>query len=219
MSLSWISDLSAISTLRRRQVKTLLYVLFAVSAALGSPAAHAVDGCKVLLCLAGNWKNISECRPDVEEALHQVERGKGLPSCDMAGAGNMARVVSSYYDPCPDGTTALAPGLTAVQGTSYAEGMQLSTGIGTGDDQAPRYDGGDGGGGFTPLPGKVCVGQQTGSQVVQITTGSGTGDGADLQIQTLNVGFYDRVVLMDPLANPRAIDVFVNSALYRRVRW
>ena len=176
-----------------------------------SGQAHAVDGCKVLLCLAGNWSNISQCRPDVEEALRQIERGQGLPSCEMAGAGNVARVVSSYYDPCPDGTTALAPGLTAVQGASYVQGMQLGTGIGSGDDQVPGYGSGDGGG-FTPLPGKVCVGHLTGSQVVQIISG-------DWQVQTINVGLYDRVVFMDPLVNPRAIYVFVNSALYRRVRW
>lgn len=184
-----------------------------------SGQAHAVDGCKVLLCLAGNWSSISQCRPDVEEALRRVERGQGLPSCDMAGAGNVARVVSSYYDPCPDSTTALASGQTAVQGASFVQGMQLGTGIGTGDDQVPSYGTGDGGGGYTPLPGKLCVGHQTGSQVVQITTGSGNGDGGDWQTQTLNVGLYDRVVFMDPLMNPRAIDVFVNSALYRRVRW
>lgn len=182
-----------------------------------SGQAHAVDGCKVLLCLAGNWSNISQCRPDVEEALRQVERGQGLPSCEMAGAGNVARVVSSYYDPCPDGTTALAPGLVAVQGATYVEGTPLGTGIGSGDDQVPNYGGESGSG--TPLPGKVCVGHQTGSQVVQITTGSGGGEGGGWEVQTYNVGLYDRVVFMDPLVNPRAIDVFVNSALYRRVRW
>ena len=180
--------------------------------------AHAVDGCKVLLCLAGNWSNISQCRADVLEALRQVALGHVLPTCDMAGAGNVARVVSSYYDPCPDGTTALAPGLTAAQGASYVQGMQLGTGIGAGDDQVPIYDSGDSGGGYS-LPGKVCVGNQTGSQVVDITSGNSSGDGGDASVTTYNVGLYDRVVFMDPVANPRAIDVYVNAALYRRVRW
>jgi hypothetical protein len=43
--------------------------------------ALAVDGCKVLLCFAGNWRDISECRPEVEQALKDQARGKGWPTC------------------------------------------------------------------------------------------------------------------------------------------
>ena len=55
---------------------------------LASPAAHAVDGCKVLLCLAGNWSNISQCRPDVEQAFRDVARGRGWPTCGMGGSSS-----------------------------------------------------------------------------------------------------------------------------------
>jgi len=54
-----------------------------------SGQAHAVDGCKVLLCLAGNWSNISVCRPDVEQAMHDVEHGKGWPTCSEAPGMNL----------------------------------------------------------------------------------------------------------------------------------
>lgn len=57
---------------------------------LGSAQVHAVDGCKVLLCRAGNWSNISQCRPDVEEAFRQVARGRGWPTCDEGATANVA---------------------------------------------------------------------------------------------------------------------------------
>ena len=47
--------------------------------------AHAVDGCKLLLCMAGNWQNISQCEPTVRQALRDVARGRGWPSCSMGG--------------------------------------------------------------------------------------------------------------------------------------
>ena len=50
-----------------------------------SGPAHAVDGCKVLLCMAGNWQNISQCEPTVRQALRDVARGRGWPSCSMGG--------------------------------------------------------------------------------------------------------------------------------------
>ena len=52
-------------------------------------AAHgplqAVDGCKLLLCMAGNWQNISKCTPTVRQALRDVARGRGWPTCSMGG--------------------------------------------------------------------------------------------------------------------------------------
>lgn len=65
-----------------------------------STAAQAVDGCKVLLCLAGNWKNIGQCRPDVEQALRDTARGRGWPECEMGGT---SRAGNSFISPdlCP----------------------------------------------------------------------------------------------------------------------
>ena len=53
-----------------------------------SPAAHAVDGCQVILCLAGNWRNIGVCVPPVERTLRDLALGHSFPHCAMAsGSG------------------------------------------------------------------------------------------------------------------------------------
>lgn len=52
--------------------------------------ANAVDGCTVLLCLAGNWSKIQECVPPVTEALNDLAQGDAFPECEMSGPGNSA---------------------------------------------------------------------------------------------------------------------------------
>ena len=86
----------------------LAAALFSMSATV-----QAVDGCKVLLCLAGNWKNISQCRPDVEQALRDVARGRGWPECSMGGNSRA-------------GNTFIAPDLCPVQ---YRTEIQLESGV------------------------------------------------------------------------------------------
>ena len=67
-------------------VRTLVQLVALSGLALGvSGPAHAVDGCKVLLCMAGNWKNISQCEPTVRQAMNDVARGRGWPTCNMGG--------------------------------------------------------------------------------------------------------------------------------------
>lgn len=65
------------------------------------PSAHAVDGCELLLCLAGNWKLIPVCVPTVRQALHDVARGRPFPTCSMAGAGNTATHRWTTQTTCP----------------------------------------------------------------------------------------------------------------------
>ncbi len=74
--------------------------LLALGLVLSAPA-HAVDGCKLLLCMAGNWQNISQCEPDVRQALRDVARGRGWPSCGMGGNSATA---NQYVAPeqCPE---------------------------------------------------------------------------------------------------------------------
>ena len=59
-------------------------LVLGLSLGLSGPA-HAVDGCKLLLCIAGNWQNISQCEPTVRQALRDVARGRGWPTCSMGG--------------------------------------------------------------------------------------------------------------------------------------
>lgn len=66
-----------------------------------APKAHAVDGCKLLLCLAGNWKNIGECVPTVRQALRDLARGHAFPSCAMSSAGNNSAFQWANEATCP----------------------------------------------------------------------------------------------------------------------
>lgn len=69
----------------RKSFKRL--ALASVLALSAAAPAYAVDGCRVLMCMAANWRDISECRPDVERALRDVARGKGWPECSFSGSG------------------------------------------------------------------------------------------------------------------------------------
>ena len=89
-------------------MKKIAYAILMTGALFGSASANAADGCKVLLCLAGNWSNISQCVPPVREVLRDVARGRPWPSCSMGGASNTALQWAteatcppfySYYDP------------------------------------------------------------------------------------------------------------------------
>lgn len=75
----------------------LLGIALITGACLILPA-KAADGCKVILCLAGNWRDISQCRSDVEEALRDAARGRGWPSC---GGVNTQRIASNTRKNCP----------------------------------------------------------------------------------------------------------------------
>ena len=50
-----------------------------------SSSASALDLCKVVLCLAGNWRGIPACVPPVREALRDMALGRGYPHCNMNG--------------------------------------------------------------------------------------------------------------------------------------
>jgi len=64
-----------------------------LSMALLSPtSARAVDGCLVLLCFAApSWRAIPQCVPPIRWVLRDLARGRGFPTCGMAGAGNSAQ--------------------------------------------------------------------------------------------------------------------------------
>lgn len=79
-------------------------VLSAALAALGAfsaAPAYAVDGCKLLLCLAGPWGSISECRGTVLQAFRDMARGRPFPTCAMSGAGNSAGNNWADQSTCP----------------------------------------------------------------------------------------------------------------------
>lgn len=59
---------------------------------LAPTAAHAVEGCLVLLCFAAPSRNsIPQCVPPIRQVLRDLARGKAFPTCGMSGTGNSAR--------------------------------------------------------------------------------------------------------------------------------
>jgi hypothetical protein len=68
----------------------VLSCLLASLAFVATPAG-AVDGCKVLLCLAApSWRSIEQCVPTIHELFRDLAKGKVFPTCAMAGPGNSA---------------------------------------------------------------------------------------------------------------------------------
>lgn len=195
-------------------------VLFSSALLSVGTLAQASDyGCKVLMCLANpnGPKAVKECEPPIDRLWYDLARSNDFPSCDMAQGPNgrsYAQLGTSYYDACPSGTTALSNGASAIQGLPAAAPNQLIyqqsvyVGIGSGDSLAP-----DNSEFARPMPAKTCVGSLLGNILVEVGSGGETG------YTTVNTNVYDRVVLMDPIGNPRLIDVFVDNQLYRRVRW
>jgi hypothetical protein len=199
-------------------VPTLLPLSLTALLCLAAAHAHAADGCKILLCLAGNWQRIAPCEPEVRAALNRVALGHPLPVCNMAGAGNYAAQGTNPYNPCPAGTTALPIGQLAIMGTANMVGTIVGgspdtfyTGIGDGSvgascGEAGCVDPTQGG----TLP-EICVGGYLGD----MTYFSGNGES---YTQT-TYSIFERVVPIDAVGNPWYVDVFIQGSLYRRVRW
>lgn len=175
---------------------------FVSTIAFGAPAMASDYGCRVLLCLANpaGPTAVAQCVPPINQLWRDLARGRAFPSCDQARPAYAAQS-TTYYDPCPQGTTALENGVFAIQLGSDVPIPYV--GIGTGDDLMPNVD--------VTLGSKVCVGRQVG----QIGMFWGSGESGTSAL----VNVYDRVALLDPATSPRVIDVYLNNALYRRVRW
>mgnify|MGYP006381055081 CR=1 FL=1 len=77
---------SADSWFHRRLIAAVLVIVAALVLAIAPRTAHAVDGCKVLLCFAApSWRAIPQCVPPIREVLRDLARGRPFPSCAMAG--------------------------------------------------------------------------------------------------------------------------------------
>lgn len=190
----------------------------ALMGAAASTPAHASEyGCTVLLCLANpnGPRAVAPCVPPINRLFRDLARGRGLPSCPMArqpgpnGGRAWAQEGQSHYDPCPAGTTPLRRGEMAAFGLNVGEHYSgpVLMGIGDGDElERPNHDNGP------EMPAKICVGQHIGTTLITSTYGDGG-------LYTTRIGVYHPVVILDAAESPRVIDVYINDALYRRVRW
>jgi hypothetical protein len=177
--------------------------------------AQADDwGCQVLLCLSDprGPRTEAPCRPPIDRLYRALAKGHAFPVCTLAGSpqtgGSYAQPVFDPYDPCPAGLRAAEPGRYVVQGKPVADSRR----------SWQRYDL-DG----TPAvsqPGTVdllpvgasfraCVGRPVGAY--HVSPGGGDDPG-----YTVNV--FDAVLWQRP-QSPRAIDVYIDSQRYRRIRY
>jgi hypothetical protein len=95
---------------------------------IASAAASAVDGCQVLLCLAGNWRSIQQCVPPVIQVLKDLARGKAFPKCDLGGSSNSAtHTWASAPGNCPPQyTRAIDNESTTIYSCDYAGVITVS---------------------------------------------------------------------------------------------
>lgn len=186
-------------------------------AGLVAPAAQASDyGCQVLLCLSNpnGPRAVSECRPPIDRLFRDLARGRSFPTCDLASAPNQsggrswAQQSYNVYDLCPEGTTALASGIFAIVGTGSSRQAPRNTPVfvGIGEGSAGYAEEGQ------QLPAKTCVGNRVGTTTVFVAGDEGG-------LFSTPAAVYDRVFTLNNSNSPRAIDVYIDSQLYRRVRW
>ena len=79
----------------------IISMSFVMCSMFGATSAHAADGCKFLLCIAGPWASISECVPTVREVFRDLARGRAFPTCDMSGSDNTASNAWASQATCP----------------------------------------------------------------------------------------------------------------------
>jgi hypothetical protein len=182
-----------------------------------NPGAEAEDlwGCQVLLCLSNpdGPEAVNECRPPIERLWDELQHGHPFPSCPTAGS-SYARPTSSYYDLCPAGTTELP---RALFGAAASAKRAVYAGIGEGGNAAEWMYNGVNGTRAQMLP-KVCVGRLVGQGMVYLPTQGGD-QRAGSSYRAYVVGYYDQLILLPAHGSPRVIDVFIDNARYKRVRW
>lgn len=170
-------------------------------------------GCKVLLCLADprGPKTEPECRPPIDRLYEELRsRHPHFPTCPMAGDGNYARPLLDPFDPCP----LAGDGLTEAPEGYVAEGRRIEIRPGryrTEITKPPRMNtAGRERGDDSSFATKACVKDPQGAY----RWSEGWGDSEVEHSARL----FGTVLWLEPQGS-RAIDVFIDGALWRRVRY
>ncbi len=176
---------------------------------LVTSSAYASDyGCKVLLCLAtpGNPKQHAECVPPINQLFHDLARGRAFPTCGLADGhdgSSYAKQVNDPYDPCPAGTLPANATSYIVQGSIAPKQSRWQSAYTiTGTPTVSQPDNTDERG----IGSRACVSNPIGQYL------GGYDD------NRYPVYVYQTVIWQPP-QNPRAIDVYIDNQLYKRVRW
>jgi hypothetical protein len=195
----------------------------AVAQNLRIPQPTSDWGCEVLLCLANPQgpTAVEPCVPPIQRLWRHLARGGSFPGCTMAsgpGGRSYAQLGFGYHDPCPTGSSALPVGRTAqltgpiaVGSVPYIRsGMPSPYAVG---DVGATYVGSGEGAGMSrsrtgePTAPKVCVAGSRGHREIR--------SGDDVMV----VEVYDVIYIASPRPSARYVDVFIDDALWHRVRW
>ncbi len=186
-------------------------------------------GCEVLLCLANpnGPKAVNECRPPIDKLFKCLSKRHPckFPSCPMAGEGNYAKQLNDGFDPCSLYGLEDAPKGHLMQGkldalelttnkrrkTQYVK--RGSSSFNWGEEQYfPVETTGSGGhwGGT-----KACVKGYQGTVYEPYTCYQ---DSSYPTTCYRPVKVYEQVLWQD-YQSRRAIDVYIDGKVFRRVHW
>lgn len=203
-----------------RNKKRLASILLGAMLAFLPGLAHADDwGCQVLLCLSDprGPETESACRPPIERLYHTLEHGGAFPNCAMAGSpsdgGSYVVQSRNPFDLCPTGTTRFG-GLAS--DSSVVPMVTVGKRTGTTPYGSPIYT-------FEqdPMPPVISSNSDYGDQLPVARACVGTLVGTQFvstQDDEQEIFVYDRIV-EQRAQSPRALDVYINGRLYRRVHW
>lgn len=201
--------------------KHIASFIVGIAPALITPTASGDDwGCQVLLCLSnpGGATQFGECVGPIEKLYRHLAKGRGFPTCDLAGSpddgGSWAQQVYDPYDPCPNGLRPAWAGQYVVQGRAAPQQSNLPFRQVryelTGEVRVSEGRIGEEGGFATDAPIRACVGNQVGQYTEQASSGD--------SVETYTVDVFDQVTWQNKQP-PAAIDVYVNDTWERRVRY
>lgn len=189
------------------KLKSLLAALpILVTGISVSQVASADDwGCEVLLCLSDprGPTTESECRPPIEKLWEHLAKGRSFPTCSLAGnassgSGSFAKQIRDAYDPCPDGLIPTGGYIAQSDSTNPRDWRRLQYAASSMGKNVGFFNGN--------LGPRACVGNKLGNYTV------GYSD------ERVTVSVFDNVVWQQP-QNPRAIDVYIDGKLHKRVRY
>jgi hypothetical protein len=175
---------------------------------VNQPAIASEYGCTVLLCLSnpasnGGPRGIAQCVDPINKLYRDLRKGRPFPTCDFADGNDgtsYAQLVSDPYDICPQPLTPVAAGARVAEGqfkrvSKFDYLISGSDRISEGSNPDP----------LSYLAGpRACVGKRLGQSQ------------SDDYSYTFDV--YDKVVWL-PAQTSRAIDIYIDNTLNKRVRF
>ncbi|WP_308515246.1 TrbM/KikA/MpfK family conjugal transfer protein [uncultured Turicimonas sp.] len=192
-------------------------------------------GCEVLLCLANpnGPRAVSECRPPIDKLFKCLSKRHpcSFPQCPMAGEGNYAKQLNDGFDPCSLYGLEDAPKGYLLQGK--LDGLDLTSGRRGRTQYIKRGSSSYNWGGEHFFSGnndegsssagrwagtKACVKGYQGTLYEPYTCYEDSGESSYATTCYRPVKVYEQVLWQD-YQSRRAIDVYIDGKIFRRVHW